>query len=104
MLEQTFQRAETFQQPVNADDRCSNPGHARQLNGYCIYVTSFSSNPYYSNVRLISKLYLEQNSRSITLDIQASTVERPPYLFRFKQHSANKLLKNKYMSPFSGDL
>ena len=30
-----------------------------------INVTSFSSIPYYSNVRLISKMYLEQNFRSI---------------------------------------
>ena len=37
-------------------------------NVYNIYVTSFSSIPYYSNVRLISKMYLEQNSHYITLD------------------------------------
>ena len=58
-----------------------------------IYVTSFFSITKYSNVRLISKMYLEQNSRSITLDIHASTVEHPPHLFRFKphRHSANKV-------------
>ena len=38
-----------------------------------ILVTSFSSIPYYSNVRLISKMYLAQNFHSITLDIHAST-------------------------------
>ena len=38
-----------------------------------INVTSFSSIPYYSNVRLISKMYLAQNFHSITLDIHAST-------------------------------
>ena len=53
-----------------------------------INVTSFSSIPYYSNVRLILKKYLEQNSRSITLDTHASTVEHPPHLFCFKPHSA----------------
>ena len=42
-----------------------------------VHVTSFSSLPYYSNMRLISKMYSEQNSHSITLDIHASTVERP---------------------------
>ena len=35
------------------------------------------------------ELYLEQNSRSIILDIPASTVERPSHLFRFKPYSAN---------------
>ena len=44
-----------------------------------IYVTSFSSIPYCSNVRLISKMYLEQNSH--TLDIHTSTNKRPPHLF-----------------------
>ena len=56
-----------------------------------IWVTSFSSIPYYSNVRLISKMYLEQNSCSITLDFHASTNEHPPHLFLFKPHSANKI-------------
>ena len=30
------------------------------------------------------------NTPIITLDIHFSTVERPPHLFRFKGHSANK--------------
>ena len=58
---------------------------------YHINVTSFSSIPYFSNMRSISKMYLEQNSHSITLDIHASTVEGPPHPFHFKPHSANKL-------------
>ena len=58
-----------------------------------VYVTSFSSISYYRNVRLIFKMYSEQNSHSITLDIHASTVERPPHLFLLKLHSANKLLR-----------
>ena len=40
-------------------------------------------------MRLISKMYLEQNSRSITLDIHASTNERPPHLC---QHSGSNYL------------
>ena len=39
-------------------------------------------------------MYLEQNSRSITLDIHASTNERPQHLFRFKPHRANKSVCN----------
>ena len=57
-----------------------------------LFVTSFYSIPYYSNMRLISKMYLEQNSRSITLDIHASMNERPPHLFRFKPHRANIII------------
>ena len=33
---------------------------------FCIYVTSFSRISYYSNVRLVSKMYSEQNSPFIT--------------------------------------
>ena len=55
-----------------------------------INVTSFSSISYYSNVRLISKLELEQNFQSIILDVHASANERPPHLFRFKLCSTNK--------------
>ena len=55
-----------------------------------MYVISFYSISNYSKVRLISKMYPEKNSRSITLDIHASPVERPPHLFCFKPHSANK--------------
>ena len=57
-----------------------------------MHVISFSIISYYSNMRLISKMYLEQNCRYITLDIHASTVERPPHLFLLKPHSANKLI------------
>ena len=48
-----------------------------------INVTSFSSISYYSNVRLISKIELEQNFQSIILDVHASANERPPQLFSF---------------------
>ena len=47
----------------------------------CIYVTSFYSISYYSNVRLISKIELEQNFQSIILDIHASANEHPLILF-----------------------
>ena len=43
-----------------------------------IYVTSFSSISYYSNVRLVSKIELEQNFQSTILDVHASANERPP--------------------------
>ena len=58
------------------------------LNGPCIYVTSFSSILHYSNVRLISKIELEQSFQSITLDVHASANERPPRpsLFQARQH------------------
>ena len=45
-----------------------------------LHVTSFSSISYYSNVRLISKIELEQNFQSITLHVHASANERPPLL------------------------
>ena len=38
-----------------------------------IYVTSFSSISYYSNVRLISKVEFEQDLQSIAWDVHAST-------------------------------
>ena len=59
---------------------------------YKIHVTSFSRISYYSNVRLISKIELEQNFHSIILDIHASANERPPHLFHFKLRSTNNLL------------
>ena len=59
-----------------------------------INVTSFSSIPNYSNVRLISKMYLEQKSRSITLDIHGSTHKRPQRVFCFKLHSVNKISRH----------
>ena len=43
-----------------------------------IYVTSSFSISYYSVLRLISKIELEQNVHSITLDIHASANERSP--------------------------
>ena len=55
-----------------------------------INVTSFSSISYYSNVRLISKIELEQNFHSIILDIHASANERPSHLFCFKLRTMNK--------------
>ena len=65
-----------------------------------INVTNFFSIPYYRSVRLISKMYLEQNSCSITLDIHASTNKRPPHLFRFKPHSANKVFRIEVQEPY----
>ena len=55
-----------------------------------INVTSFSSISYYSNVRLISKIELEQNLQSIKLDVHASANKHPPHLFCFKLRSTNK--------------
>ena len=55
-----------------------------------INVTNFSSISYYSNVRLISKIELEQNVHSIIIDIHASANKRPPHLFHFKLRSTNK--------------
>ena len=46
-----------------------------------INVTSFSSISYYSNVRLISKIELEQNFQSIILDVHASANKRSSHLF-----------------------
>ena len=53
-----------------------------------IDVTSFSSISYYSNVRLVSKIELEQNFQSTILDVHASANERPPHLslFQATQH------------------
>ena len=65
-----------------------------------IYVTSFSSIPYDSNVRLISKMYLEQNNSSITLDIHASTYEHPPHLFSFQAPQCKQNI-TKYHAMFS---
>ena len=39
---------------------------------------------YYRNVRLISKIELEQNFHSIILDIHASANKHPPHLFSFQ--------------------
>ena len=62
-----------------------------QVKGYSfIHVTSFSSISYYRNVRLISKIELEQNFQSIILDVHASANECLPHLFRFKLRSTNK--------------
>ena len=47
-------------------------------------VTSFYCISYYSNVRLISKLELEQNLQSTILDILASANERPPTSLRIQ--------------------
>ena len=55
-----------------------------------IYVTSFSGISYYSNVRWISKIELEQNFQSIKLDVHASANKCPPHLFCFKLCSTNK--------------
>ena len=76
-----------------------------KMSSLMIHVTSSSSIPYYSNLRLISKMYLEQNSLSITLDIHASMKEHPPHLFRFKPHSANKISCHFFYYPaFLSDL
>ena len=40
---------------------------------------------------------MEQNFHSITLNIHASANKRPPYLFRFKQHSTNKIFCTTYV-------
>ena len=55
-----------------------------------MHVTNFSSISYHSNVRLISKIELEQNLYSIILDIHASANERPSHIFSFKLRSTNK--------------
>ena len=54
-----------------------------------INVTSFSSIPYYSNERLISKIELVQDLQSIALglDVHASTNKRLFYLPSFKLRS-----------------
>ena len=58
------------------------------LSGLTIHVTSFPSISYYSIVRLISKIELEQNFQSTILDVHASAKERPPHLslFQAMQH------------------
>ena len=58
-----------------------------------INVTNFSSISYYSKVRLISKIELEQNFHSTILDIHASANKRHPHLFHFKLCSTNKYYK-----------
>ena len=68
-----------------------------------IYVTSFSSTSYYSNVRLISKIELEQNLQSTILDIHASANERPPHLFYFKLRGTNKYGFTLVSTTFFGD-
>ena len=67
-----------------------------------MYVTSFSGIPYYSNMRLISKMYLEyleQNSCSITLDIsmlQQTSVPQSPQTFFISIHT----VQTKYHANF----
>ena len=48
---------------------------------YIVYVTSFFSIPYYSNVRLVSKIELEQDLQSIAWDVHASTNKCPLKIF-----------------------
>ena len=55
----------------------------KSLSKWHKHVTSFSSISYYSTMRLISKLELEQSSHSIILDIHASANERPQHTLLF---------------------
>ena len=56
---------------LNKTDNCLRPLGFGAKQYIPMYVTSFSSISYYSNVRLISKIELERIFQSIILDIHA---------------------------------
>ena len=70
-----------------------------------IHITSFSSISYYSNLRLILKMWQEHRHPFYILDIHVSTTKRPRSLFRFKPVGTKQISRHIFISrSFLSDL